>query len=62
MYRHWYLCPVYHCRVRVICTLYIMRIHKRNKKKNIFIFIFILHIELFWKKGQIARRIANPVR
>lgn len=23
---------------------------------------FILHIELFWKKGQIARRIANPVR
>lgn len=57
MYRHWYLCPVYHCRVRVICTLYIMRIHKHRKKKE-----FILHIELFWKKGQIARRIANPVR
>lgn len=35
-----------------------MRIHKRNKKKK----EFILHIELFWKKGQIARRIANPVR
>lgn len=34
MYRHWYLCPVYHCRVRVICTLYIMRIHKRNEKKK----------------------------